>query len=234
MKVLFSTTKTMKKATKFVTDFKYLFDNKTSNLIAKIKKLTIQELSQMQKTSIAIATNVYQMYHDMTLCDDAMSLFNGIMYKMLDYQAFNNDDLDFLNNNVFIISALYGLVKPNDLIANYRLNFDEKTKQYLGIDLYEYWQELNEYIFNLDHEIISLMSNEFDKLLSHSFYKCEFKVIKNNQLKHINTIAKQARGLMLKYIVKYKIDKIEDVKKFNELGFKFDRMINNTLLFIKA
>lgn len=238
MKILLSTTKTFKK--NLTKDELYLpiFIEKVTTLVSKMKKMTAFELSGMQKTNSKISNYSYENWHNFKVDKfgtPAALAFDGIGFKSIEINKFNIVNWAFFKKNTFILSALYGILRPLDSIYPYRLDFEDKTERYVGINLYEYWQkDINDAVFKKNEIILSLCSDEFNKILSKQYYKCIFKGI-NSDGKLLNkpTLSKQARGWMMNYIVTNNIEEIEKLKSFNTNEFKFYSMENNTLLFVK-
>ncbi|MDP7567644.1 MAG: peroxide stress protein YaaA, partial [Flavobacteriales bacterium] len=156
---------------------------------------------------------------------------------------FNKSDNDFAQNNLRILSGLYGILKPNDLILPYRLEMGTKLKTIKENNLYRFWQDkLHQNIGEeLNNEVlINLASNEYSKVLKLNKLKSEvitpvFKDYKNGKLKVISFFAKKARGEMCNFIIKNKINSIEEIKQFNRNNYNFseEESTVNNLVFIR-
>lgn len=168
----------------------------------------------------------------------AFYMYDGMCYKNIKREEFDEFDLDYLKEHLIIISALYGALKPFDLINPYRLDFLIKTK--MG-NLYNFWKDdIAKNILKDTDFIVNLASDEFSKtvkkyvsdkqILDFEFYE---KV--DEKLKKHSTISKKARGMMLNFMTKNKIENIEDIKKFNKDGYLFieEMSLENKFVFVK-
>ncbi len=163
----------------------------------------------------------------------AILSFNGDVYAGLDAQSFNDDDFDFAQQHFKILSGLYGLLKPLDLIQAYRLEMGCKLRNSRGDNLYQFWgdiitNELNQSLQeNNDDVLINLASTEYFKsvkttLLNATVVTPIFKDWKNGQYKIISFFAKKARGLMARYIIQNKLTKADDIKQFDLAGYQYE------------
>lgn len=168
----------------------------------------------------------------------AFFMYDGMCYKNIKREDFDECDLEYIKEHLIIISALYGAHKPFDLINPYRLDFLMKTK--MG-NLYNFWKDdIVNGILNDTDFIVNLASDEFSKtvkkyisekqILDFEFYE---KV--DEKLKKHSTISKKARGTMLNFMTKNKIENIEDIKKFDKEGYVFveEMSSKNKYVFIK-
>lgn len=163
----------------------------------------------------------------------AILSFNGDVYAGLDAQTFNDDDFEFAQQHFKILSGLYGLLKPLDLIQAYRLEMGCKLRNSRGDNLYQFWgdiitTELNQSLQeNNDDVLINLASTEYFKsvkttLLNATVVTPIFKDWKNGQYKIISFFAKKARGLMARYIIQNKLTKADDIKQFDLAGYQYE------------
>lgn len=163
----------------------------------------------------------------------AILSFNGDVYAGLDAQTFNDDDFEFAQQHFKILSGLYGLLKPLDLIQAYRLEMGCKLRNSRGDNLYQFWgdiitNELNQSLQeNNDDVLINLASTEYFKsvkttLLNATVVTPIFKDWKNGQYKIISFFAKKARGLMARYIIQNKLTKADDIKQFDLAGYQYE------------
>ena len=158
----------------------------------------------------------------------AMYMFEGDTYKGLDAESFSGDDINFSQQAVRILSGLYGLLKPMDLIMPYRLEMGTKLSNKRGPDLYSFWknsitESLNSILKNSKNRyLVNCSSLEYFKSIDLNSLNARvvtpiFKELRNGTPKMISFFAKNARGAMTRFIVKNKIDHPEDL-----LGFDFD------------
>lgn len=154
----------------------------------------------------------------------AFYMYDGLCFKNINREDLDLGDLEYIDNHLFILSALYGAVRPFDLISPYRLDFLMKTE--IG-NLYKFWQdEIAKKVLEDEDLIVNLASDEFSKTIK-KYIKDEkilniefFENVDGNLKKH-STISKKARGKMLYFMAKNKIEKIEDLKKFDLGGYSF-------------
>jgi hypothetical protein len=174
----------------------------------------------------------------------AIFAFSGDVYLGLDAFSLSEDQLNVLQEKVRILSGLYGLLKPLDLMQPYRLEMGTKLTVGKHKNLYEFWEttltkELNAQLTK-NELFINLASNEYfgavdSRKLKVPVITPEFKDYKNGKLKMISFFAKKARGMMVRYIVDTKAETIEDLKGFNYEGYTFDANLSNqtTLVFTR-
>ena len=159
----------------------------------------------------------------------AVYAFSGDVYRGLD--AYSIDNIDFMQITVRIISGLYGLVKPLDLIQPYRLEMGTKLSFDKNKNLYDYWREkitkqLNSELSE-NEPVLNLASNEYfkaidSKVIKSDVYSANFKEFKDGKYKTIAIFSKKARGMMARYIIENNITDINSLKLFN-----FDRYFFN-------
>lgn len=174
----------------------------------------------------------------------AIYSFDGDVYMGLDVYSLSLDKLDDLQNKLRILSGLYGLLKPLDLMQAYRLEMGTTMAVGKNKNLYEFWkktitQALNDEM-QADELFINLASNEYFSAVDVKSLKVpvitpEFKDYKDGKLKIISFFAKKARGLMVRYILDTNAQTIEDLKGFNYQGYQFDANLSkgNTLVFTR-
>ncbi len=161
----------------------------------------------------------------------AIFAFNGDVYEGLDVKTLDVKKIDFLQNNLRIISGLYGVLKPLDLIQPYRLEMGTKISINGSSNLYEYWS--NDITKFLSDELLSsefllnLASNEYFSVIDKSKINSEiispiFKDFKNGKLKIISFYAKKARGMMVRYVADNLIDSYDNLLSFNYGGYVFN------------
>ncbi|MBF03645.1 MAG: hypothetical protein CMP76_10145 [Flavobacterium sp.] len=174
----------------------------------------------------------------------AVYAFNGDVYVGLDAYTIPVDQLEVLQDKLRILSGLYGVLKPLDLMQPYRLEMGTSLPIGSKKNLYEFWKKpitdaLNKEL-NKGELFLNLASNEYfsavdTKALKVPVITPEFKDYKDGKLKMISFFAKKARGLMVRYIIDTKAETIEDLKKFNYEGYAFDANLSkgNKLVFTR-
>ncbi len=176
----------------------------------------------------------------------ALLAFKGDVYTGLNVDDFTDDDLLFAQQHLRMLSGLYGLLRPLDLMQPYRLEMGTKLVNPRGKDLYAFWGErisdwLNEALREQgDDVLINLASNEYfssvkRKALNARVIDVDFKDMKNGQYKIISFYAKKARGLMARWVIKERIAKPEQLSAFDYEGYRFsaDDSSANHLVFLR-
>ncbi len=166
----------------------------------------------------------------------AIYAFNGDVYRGLDAYTIPKEKLDKVQDTVRIISGLYGILKPLDLIQPYRLEMGTKFPVGKNKNLYEYWrkkvtQALNDELKD-DEVFVNLASIEYFKAIDTKVLKVPvisvtFKEFKNGEYKNISVFAKIARGLMARYIIDTDAKTVDDLKGFNYEGYGFDANLSS-------
>jgi uncharacterized protein len=173
----------------------------------------------------------------------AILAFNGGVYSGLNAENFKDDDFKFAQNHVRILSGLYGILKPLDLIQPYRLEMGISFKNKRGKNLYEFWKDdLTENLNNSikshkDRTIINCASIEYFsaidlKKFDGNVLSVVFKEYRNDELKFISFNAKKARGMMTRFIVNNKIDTSDGLKDFNYDNYKFDQKLSDKFSYV--
>ena len=208
------------------------FLEETKYLVKELKTYTVSDLKSLMKLSDNLAQLNWQRFQDWNTKDvgQALFMFKGDVYQGLKAKSFTNIELDFAQENLRILSGLYGLLKPKDLIYPYRLEMGTKLKTKSGNNLYKFWENrLHKALLSElknEEEIINLASEEYSKAIqlnkfSNPVITPVFKDLKNGELKVISFFAKRARGEMVSFIIKNKIKNSENLKSFSNLGYQF-------------
>lgn len=224
MKIIISPAKSFKKNEGIETEG-LLFPEKTKVLVDKFKKYSMNEMGNLNRTNDKLTEKAYYDYQEFdfeNLDNPAIFAYDGLVFKQFDKKDF--DDLGYLNDHVYIISALYGLLKPLTGMADYRLYFNNSD-----INLYEFWgDDLYKELYKDNDLIINLASKEYTKTIrpflkkDDKFISLSFKDDKDGKLRSYTAWMKQARGRMLKEIISKKIEDPEDIKKLEVNGYKYD------------
>ena len=176
----------------------------------------------------------------------ALLAFKGDVYTGLNAEDFSTDDFAFAQQHLRMLSGLYGLLRPLDLMQPYRLEMGTKLVNPRGKDLYTFWGERISQWLNEDLEaqgdqvLLNLASQEYfgavkPKALTARVIDTVFKDQKNGQYKIISFYAKKARGLMARYVIKERLQDPEGLKDFNLDGYRFDAASSseNQLVFLR-
>ncbi len=234
--------------TKTYTEPQFLKQSERLNKL--LKKKSAKSLSKLMSISDALGQLNYERNQSWELpfttdnARPAVFAFNGDVYRGLDAYTIPSGKLDTLKNMVRILSGLYGLLKPTDLIQPYRLEMGTKMPVGTKKNLYEFWKKditkaLNEELED-DELFLNLASNEYFKAIDAKALKvpvitANFKDFKNGQYKVISFFAKEARGAMARYIIDTNAKTIEDIKGFNymDYGFSEEMSKENDLVFTR-
>ena len=220
-------------------------DLKDSELLIKeLKKIKSKKLQQMMTISENIAElNVARFKSFNTPfttknAKQAIFAFKGDVYGGFDLESFKEDDYVYAQDHLRILSGLYGCLRPLDLIQPYRLEMKTRLKNERGDNLYQFWDERITKSINKELKkqqepvLVNLASNEYfksvkPKLLEGRLLNINFKETKEGKTRIVAIFAKRARGLMADYIIRNRIEKSEDIKKFNLSGYKFDKSLSD-------
>ncbi|MEO1891003.1 MAG: peroxide stress protein YaaA [Candidatus Thioglobus sp.] len=169
----------------------------------------------------------------------ALLAFKGDVYNGIDAPSLSLDDFEFAQGHLRMLSGLYGVIRPLDLIQPYRLEMGTKLKNSQGKNLYEFWGDQISQVLNEDESevIINLASNEYfkgidKKSINAKIVNIAFKELKNDTYKIIGIYAKRARGLMVNYMIKNRLTDPELLKDFNVEGYQFRQTMSDDLTWV--
>tara|TARA_R110002012_G_scaffold17930_5_gene66732 strand:+ start:42433 stop:43191 length:759 start_codon:yes stop_codon:yes gene_type:complete len=236
MKLVLSPAKSLdynsKLPTTKTTESEFLKESERLNGI--LKKKSAKSLSKLMSISDTLGQLNYERNQEWELpfnkdsARQAIYAFNGDVYRGLDAYTIPNDKVDRLQDTVRILSGLYGVLKPLDLIMPYRLEMGTKMSVGKNKNLYEFWkkkvtQSLNDELED-DELFLNLASNEYFKAIDKKALKVpiidvDFKELKGDQYKTIGIFAKLARGLMTRYIIDQNAKTLDDIRAFNLEGY---------------
>ncbi len=243
MLILISPAKTLDFQGEVHTSFasKPVFEDKANQIVLAIKKYNPKKLAEMMSISDSLANLNYDRFQSWDSPDtpvrQAVLAFKGDVYIGLDAQSMTDDDLVFAQKHLRILSGLYGVLHPMDLIKPYRLEMGTPLALKKTTNLYVFWKqhiskaihlELNSMHSNL---VINLASNEYSKSVDFKAMKVnlvspEFKDYKNGEYKIISFFAKKARGLMSSFIIRNRIDNANDIVAFAEDGYAYNNELS--------
>ena len=214
------------------------FLKQSETLIKQLRKLSPAEIANLMNLSDPLALLNFNRYADWKLpftpenAKQAVLAFDGDVYDGLSAKTLSADDLDFAQQHVRILSGLYGILMPLDLMQPYRLEMGTKFANKAGKDLYEFWGErllkaINAELGEMSRPVaVNLASEEYFKAAVGRKIKGEviqpvFEDWKSGQYKIISFYAKRARGLMTRYAVLNRLRDPEGLKEFEEDGYAF-------------
>jgi cytoplasmic iron level regulating protein YaaA (DUF328/UPF0246 family) len=218
------------------------FLEQSEKLNKKLKTLSRKKLSELMKISDDLASLNYDRNQSWNLpfepenAKQAIYSFTGEVFRGIDVMSLEDDKVAVLQDKLRILSGLYGLLKPLDLIQPYRLEMGTKLKVGRKDNLYQFWGDtlaktLNDELKD-DELLINLASTEYFKAIPKKVLKVPmitpvFKDFKNGKYKTIMTFAKKARGLMVRYIVNNNVETLEELKGFNSEGYGFSEEMSS-------
>jgi len=226
------------------------FLSEAERLNKLLKKKSAKSLSKLMSISDNLGQLNYERNQEWSLpftkdnARQAMYAFNGDVYRGLDAYTIEENLLENAQNTIRILSGLYGILKPLDLIQPYRLEMGTKFPVGKNKNLYEFWQKKVTQALNTELEddelFLNLASNEYFKAVDKKVLKVpvitvNFKEFKNGNYKVISFFAKYARGLMARYIIDTNAQTLDDIKAFNleNYGFSEELSTDNELVFTR-
>ncbi len=214
------------------------FLERSEKLNKKLKTLSRKKLSNLMGISSDLASLNYernQTWQPPFALDNAKQAvyaFTGEVFRGIDVNTLGSEKLPLLQERLRILSGLYGLLKPLDLVQPYRLEMKTRLKVGRADNLYKFWNDSITHALNDELEddelLINLASSEYFKIINQKILKVPmitpvFKDFKNGQYKTIMTFAKKARGLMVRYILDKNVKTIEELKAFDVDGYGFSQ-----------
>ncbi|AIL32219.1 peroxide stress protein YaaA [Basilea psittacipulmonis] len=229
----------------------YPFIKESQELIDILKKQSVQDIKALMKISDALAELNLARYQawtpefNLTNARQAIFAFDGDVYDGLQAKTLDNASLSWANEHLAILSGLYGVLKPLDLMQPYRLEMGTSLQTSKGKTLYDFWgDKITNYLNTLLEKqplLVNLASQEYFKSVNTEKIKapiiqCVFQDFKNGQYKIISFNAKRARGLMARFIIDHRIEQIDDLKEFNVAGYEYCKEASSpqTLVFRKT
>ena len=220
------------------------FLDDSAELIDELRSYEPYRLGDLMGISPKLADLNSNRYHNWSLpftADNAKQsvlAFKGDVYTGLDADSMSADDLQFAQAHLRILSGLYGVLKPLDLMQPYRLEMGTKLKNRRGKDLYDFWDDrinktLNDELAGQDSPVlVNLASNEYFKSvqperLNARIVTPTFKEARNGDYKFISFTAKKARGLMSRYIIRNRLAEPDDLRGFDLEGYRYNAALSD-------
>lgn len=217
-----------------------IFKEEISTLISALKKLSAAEISQLMSVSPKLAELNFERFQkfaanfDQKNSRQSILAFDGDVYEGIEKANYSDEEFDFAQKNLRILSGLYGILRPLDLMQPYRLemgtDFKNSSLEKLLAEknLYKFWgDKISNYLNAQENDvIINLASEEYfsvinQKILTKKLIHIHFKENKNGILKTIGISAKKARGLMTNFIIKNSLKDPQQLQKFNLENYQF-------------
>lgn len=239
MKILIPTAKELNKKAE---SFELLnHSDKSAEIVNVLAKLSVEDLAKVYKIKeekAAEESSRWQAIKNKTANSyKALELFNGLMYRNIARDSFNESDKKYVEENVFITTSLYGVIGAYDLIQEHRLDFLQNIKVE-NQSLKNFWREDYDKSIEGEELVVSLLSSEFEEVFSKEqrdrFIRLSFMEEKEGVLKVHSTISKKARGKFLTKLVKNRVSSVEEMKKmqFDDFKFSAENSDGRTLAFI--
>ena len=239
MKILIPTAKELNK--KAISHGTVSLNDKSTEIVSAIAKLSVENLAKVYKIKEEKATEEFSRWQAIknktANSYKALELFNGLMYRNIARDSFNEADKKYIEENVFITTSLYGVIGAYDLIQEHRLDFLQNIKVE-NQSLKNFWREDYDKSIEGEELVVSLLSSEFEEVFSKEqrdrFIRLSFMEEKDGVLKVHSTISKKARGKFLTELVKNKVSSVEEMQKiqFDDFKFSAENSDERTLAFI--
>lgn len=223
-----------------------VFMDDTERIMQWMQQLSFSEAKKLWACNDTIAKQNFERFVHMDLCHQlapAILSYEGIAYQYMAPSVFEYGEFDYVQENLRILSAFYGVLKPMDGVTPYRLEMQAKARIAGKKDLYEYWGDrLYKEVLDDSRLIINLASREYSKCIEKylqpqdTFITCIFGEYVGEKIVQKGVYAKMARGEMVRFMAEKGIYKPEDLKDFSRLGYKFREDLSNDAeyMFIKG
>ncbi|MBA3314818.1 MAG: peroxide stress protein YaaA [Planctomycetota bacterium] len=220
------------------------FLDEAEKLVTRLRKLSVSKLGRLMDVSEALATENHARYQAWETpfspenATPAVFMFRGDVYGGLDVDSFDAKDLAFAQKHLRILSGLYGLLRPLDLVLPYRLVMGTTFETGSPRTLYEFWGDtitdaMNaSFVAQKKPTVINLASKEYFKAVNPDalcarLIMPSFREIKDGKLRMVGLVAKRARGLMARYIVKNRLRQPDDILDFDLEGYRLDESLSS-------
>ena len=208
-----------------------VFLDKTRELAKWMKKLTFQEAKELWKCNDAIARENYQRFQSMELeknLTPAILSYEGIQYQYMAPSVFEGKEIAYIQEHLCILSGFYGALRPLDGVTPYRLEMQAKAAVAGTRDLYEFWGDaICRAVTAGEGTVLNLASKEYSKCVEKylrpedRFVTCVFGELSDGKVRQKGTLAKMARGEMVRYLAQTGAREPEDARGFDHLGYRF-------------
>ena len=220
-----------------------VFLSRTKELMDYMKGLSFSEAKKLWSCNDKIAEQNFERYATMDLerqLTPAIISYEGIQYQYMSPMVLSEDGLDYIQKHLRILSGFYGILKPFDGVTPYRLEMQAKASVGDFKDLYEYWGDslYQELTSDGDHVILNLASKEYSKCIEKYvgkddlFVTCVFGELIDRKVVQKGTLAKMARGEMVRFLAENQLDTLEDVKQFQGLGYHLSEELSSAKEFV--
>lgn len=212
-----------------------VFEKEAEELVDLLKGYSAEELESVLKINPALAAKTYQQYQNFNSPDNprkqAVLTYNGLVFGALDAENLPLQVLRYAQDHLRILSGLYGILHPFDMIQPYRLDVGDKLETKSGDSLYQFWEDrVTDRLLHdgVGKALVNLASDEYVRMIDLNRLPVGvpvitpvFKELRDGKYKVIVTATKQARGRMARYILENRLTEPEDLKEFHEEGYTF-------------
>lgn len=220
------------------------FIDRADDIAKRMSKLSFDELKEVLKTNDKLTADAFEMYKNYNTSPPSAAIlsFDGIQYKYMAPTVFDDDMLSYVNKNVFILSAVYGALRPFDAVVPYRLEMNSPAVK-LGLkSMYEFWSEsIADYVYKNDNLVLGLTSAEYTRSIKkyvrgeRRFVYVSFGEMIDGKIVEKGVYVKMARGDMIRYLAENNITDLDGVKKYCGLNYVYHPELSseNVITFIK-
>lgn len=218
-------------------------------LIEILKNYSVEELGRLMKMSVPLAVKTSERIHafqtPFTLqnAKQALAVFQGDVYSRIESASYTEKQQDYLQQHLRILSGLYGVLRPMDLMQTYRLEMGCKLPSSRGKNLYEFWGNLVTELLNTtlaDHKeavLVNLASVEYirvirKKNLQGRVLQIDFKEQQGDKCKTVAIHAKRARGMMVDFAVTENIEQVKDLQGFQREGYRYQKALSTEMHYV--
>lgn len=224
-----------------------VYIEKAEKLKEYLQTLTYEELKKLLSCNDEIASLNYKRYQRMDLygyTTPAILAYEGIQYKYMAPQVFEDKHFEYIESHLRILSGFYGILKPFDGVVPYRLEMQAKLKTPFCRNLYDYWQDdiYQDLIKDGSKVILNLASAEYNKIVERyltpdiKYVTCVFGEMIGGKVVEKGVYVKMARGEMVRFMAENNITELEEIKAFERLNFAYKEELSsdNTFVFLKG
>lgn len=221
---------------------KPVFLEEAEELMRWMKGLSLPEAKALWKCNDKIAEQNYSRFQEMDLTRNltpAVISYEGIQYQYMAPAVFGGKETDYIQEHLRILSGFYGVLKPFDGIVPYRLEMQAKASH--AGDLYRFWgDKLYREVTGGDHFILNLASKEYSRCVERyltpedTYLTCVFGEIADGKVKQKGTLAKMARGEMVRWLAENQVEEAEQIRRFDRLGYQFVEELSSEREFVFA
>ena len=206
-------------------------------LLDEIRQKSYEEMKEIWKCNDKIANENFDRFKNMNLqgnLSPAIFSYQGIQYQYMAVNVMESSSLEYIRENLYILSGFFGILRTFDVVSPYRLEMQAKLEIGDCKNLYEFWgDKIYRKLFETGEVVINLASKEYSKIIESylskedKFITCVFAEKKDGKVVQKATLAKMARGEMVNFLATNDIQNEEEIKKFDRLGFVFDKGLSN-------